>query len=43
METAYEDDFDSNKQGKPGLKKLLTSGSVFSDLKKIDIQEQFVD
>jgi hypothetical protein len=33
----------SNKEGKPGLAKLLISNEVFSDLRKKDVQELFIE
>ena len=43
MNQAFLKDSASNKEGKPGLAKLLISNEVFTDLRKKDVQELFIE
>ena len=43
MLDAYDRDIESNKQGKPGLMKLMISNEIFTNLRKKDLQELFLD
>lgn len=43
MHMAYINDRDCYEQGKPGLKKLLMAKEVYENLRKLNIQERFLE
>jgi transcription factor SPN1 len=43
MEDAVDLDRESNKQGKPAIRRLLMANEVYSTLRKLNIQEEFAE